>query len=190
MEILHLEGFKQTVYFDTGRLQGYPLCEIDFFHFLIGFSIRDWSIEMWEGLPQTLVTPKNWSKKNGYPQKNCYPKKMIKKKLVTPKILAYFIARGFIILFLEKWRTLFCTGLLMRFKHYVCIYILYIYILYIYILYIYTTQTNPYNIWVCVNIWYHRFQWITVFFLLKSLFVDDGMIFRFPWTWGVQNHHT
>ena len=34
-------GFKQTFYFDTGRLQGYPLCEIDFFHFLIAFSIRD-----------------------------------------------------------------------------------------------------------------------------------------------------
>ena len=31
MEILYLGGFKQTVYFDTGRLQGYPLCEIDFF---------------------------------------------------------------------------------------------------------------------------------------------------------------
>ena len=41
MEILYLGGLKQTVYFDTGRLQGYPLCEIDFFHFLIGFSIRD-----------------------------------------------------------------------------------------------------------------------------------------------------
>ena len=41
MEILYLGGFKQTVYFDTGRLQGYPLCEIDFFLFLIGFSIRD-----------------------------------------------------------------------------------------------------------------------------------------------------
>ena len=60
MEILYLGGFKQTVYFDTGRLQGYPLCEIDFFDFLIGCSIRDWSIEMWEGLPQKLVTPKNW----------------------------------------------------------------------------------------------------------------------------------
>ena len=33
MEILYLGGFKQTVYFDTGRLQGYPLCEIDFFSF-------------------------------------------------------------------------------------------------------------------------------------------------------------
>ena len=31
MEILYLGGFKQTVYFDTGRLQGYPLCEIDSF---------------------------------------------------------------------------------------------------------------------------------------------------------------
>ena len=41
MEILYLGGFKQTDYFDTGRLQGYPLCEIDFFHFLIGSSIRD-----------------------------------------------------------------------------------------------------------------------------------------------------
>ena len=50
---------------------------------------------MWEGLPQKLVTPKSDQKKNGYPQKNCYPKKMIKKKLATPKILAYFIARGF-----------------------------------------------------------------------------------------------
>ena len=28
-----LGGLKQTVYFDTGRLQGYPLCEIDFFIF-------------------------------------------------------------------------------------------------------------------------------------------------------------
>ena len=41
MEILYLGGFKQTIYFDTGRLQGYPLCEIDFFNLLIGFSIRD-----------------------------------------------------------------------------------------------------------------------------------------------------
>ena len=40
------------------------------------------------------------------------------KNLVTPKILAYFIARGGYYQFLEKWRTLFCTGLLMRFKHY------------------------------------------------------------------------
>ena len=31
--LLNLGGFKQTVYFDTGRLQGYPLCEIDFFVF-------------------------------------------------------------------------------------------------------------------------------------------------------------
>ena len=38
--ILYLGVVKQTVYFDTGRLQGYPLCETDFFHFLIGFSIR------------------------------------------------------------------------------------------------------------------------------------------------------
>ena len=73
MEILYLGGFKQTVYFDTGRLQGYPLCEIDFFHFLIGFSIRDWSIEMWEGLPQKLVTPK----KMVTPKKNGYTKKLI-----------------------------------------------------------------------------------------------------------------
>ena len=51
-------GFKQTGYFDTGRLQGYPLCEIFFFHFLIGFSIRDWSIEMWEGLPPKIGYPK------------------------------------------------------------------------------------------------------------------------------------
>ena len=42
------------------------------------------------------------------PQKKCYPKKLIKKKLATPKkikkmatpkMLAYFIARGFIIAF-------------------------------------------------------------------------------------------
>ena len=80
MEILYLGGFKQTVYFDTGRLQGYPLCEIDFFHFLIGSSIRDWSIEMWEGLPQKLVTPKNW-----LPQKIGYPKKLIQKTWLPPK---------------------------------------------------------------------------------------------------------
>ena len=41
MEILYLGGFNQIVYFDTGRLQGHLLCEIDFFHFLIGSSIRD-----------------------------------------------------------------------------------------------------------------------------------------------------
>ena len=76
MEILYLGGLKQTVYFDTGRLQGYPLCEIDFFHFLIGFSIRDWSIEMWEVLPQKLVTPKNW-----------LPPKIDLKKMATPKKL-------------------------------------------------------------------------------------------------------
>ena len=97
MEILYLVGFKQTVYFDTGRLQGYPLCEIDFFHLLIGFSIRDWSIEMWEGLPQKLVTPKIG-----------YPKKLIK-KMVTSTILAYFIARGFIIAF-RKNGVLYCVG--------------------------------------------------------------------------------
>ena len=115
MEILYLGGFKQTVYFDTGRLQGYPLCEIDFFHFLIGSSIRDWSIEMWEVLPQKLVTPKKWlpqkiDKTNGYPKKTCYPQKY-KKKWLPQKIwrtllrgglllhfgkMAYFIAYGFI----------------------------------------------------------------------------------------------
>ena len=128
MEILYLGGFKQTVYFDTGRLQGYPLCEIDFFHFLIGSSIGDWSIGMWEVLPQKLVTPKNWlpqkidlkkwlppkkmlpqkidQKKIGYPKKNVTPPQ--KKKLATPKMLAYFIARGFIIAF---WKNgvLYCV---------------------------------------------------------------------------------
>ena len=38
--------------------------------------------------------------------------------LVTPKILAYFIARGFYCI-LEQWRTLLRTGLLMRFEHYI-----------------------------------------------------------------------
>ena len=33
------------------------------------------------------------------PKKNVYPKKMIKKNMVTPKNLAYCIARGFIIAF-------------------------------------------------------------------------------------------
>ena len=77
------------------------------------------------GYPKKLVTPKNWLpqkidlKKNGYPPKKCYPKKKDqKRKLATPKKLAYFIARGVYYQFLEKWRTLFCTGLLMRFKHY------------------------------------------------------------------------
>ena len=120
MEILYLGGLKQTVYFDTGRLQGYPLCEIDFFHFLIGFSIRDWSIEMWEVLPQKLVTPKNWlppkidlkkmatpkkivtpknwSKKNWLPPKKCYPQKN-KKKWLPQKC----------------WRTLLRGGLLLNF---------------------------------------------------------------------------
>ena len=88
-----LGGFKQTVYFDTGRLQGYPLCEMDFFNLLIAFSIRDWSKI---GYPQNWLPPK----KIGYPQKNGYPKKLIKKN--TPKILAYFIARGVIIEFWEN----------------------------------------------------------------------------------------
>ena len=39
-------------------------------------------------------------------------------KMATPKMLAYFIARGFIYCILEKWRTLLRTGLLMQFKHY------------------------------------------------------------------------
>ena len=39
MEILYLGGFKQTVYFDTGRLQGYPLCEIDFLICWYGFQL-------------------------------------------------------------------------------------------------------------------------------------------------------
>ena len=126
MEILYLGGFKQTVYFDTGRLQGYPLCEIDFFHFLIGSSIRDWSIEMWEVLPQKLVTPKNWFKK-WLPQKNMLPKKNDqKKKLATPKKIkkngypknvGVLYCEGVYYCILEKWRTLLRTGLLMRFKH-------------------------------------------------------------------------
>ena len=65
------------------------------------------------------VYPKNWlPQKIGYPQKIGCPKKLIKKKLATPekllpqkidqnkighpKILAYFIARGFII---EFWKN-------------------------------------------------------------------------------------
>ena len=130
MEILYLGGFKQTVYFDTGRLQGYPLCEIDFFHFLIGFSIRDWSIEMWEGLPQKLVTPKNWlppkkwlpqkndQKKIGYHPKKNTPKNWSKKN-GYPKNFGVLYCEGVYYWILEKWRTLFCTGLLMRFKHYI-----------------------------------------------------------------------
>ena len=137
MEILYLGGLKQTVYFDTGRLQGYPLCEIDFFHFLIGSSIRDWSIEMWEVLPQKLVTPKNWlppkidfkkmatpkknvtpknwSKKIGYPQKNVTPKK---RKKCYPKNVGVLYCGGVYYWILEKWRTLLRTGLLKLFEHY------------------------------------------------------------------------
>ena len=97
MEILYLGGFQRTAYFDTGRLQGYPLCEIDFFNLLIWFLIRDWSIEMWE------VYPKNWlPQKNGYYKKNGYPKNMIKNKMVTLNFFAYFIAMGFII---EFWKS-------------------------------------------------------------------------------------
>ena len=130
MEILYLGGLKQTFYFDTGRLQGYPLCEMEFFHFLIGSSIRDWSIEMWEVLPQKLVTPKNLFKKNGYSPKNCYPKKLIKKKWLLqknvtpknikkngyPKNVGVLYCEGVYYCILEKWCTLLRTGLLMRFK--------------------------------------------------------------------------
>ena len=98
MEILYLGGFKQTVYFDTGRLQGYPLCEIDFFHFLIGFSIRDWSIEMWEGLPQKLVTPKSDQKKMATPKKIVTQKKWSKKNWLPQKF----------------WRTLLRGGLILN----------------------------------------------------------------------------
>ena len=102
MEILYLGGFKQTVYFDTGRLQGYPLWKIDFFHFLIGFSIRDWSIEMWEGFtPKIGYLKKMIKQKMATPQKNVTQKNW-SKKMATPKILAYFIARGFII---EFWKN-------------------------------------------------------------------------------------
>ena len=93
-----------SVYFVTGRLQGYPLCEIDFF-LLIGFQL---------GIDQNLVTPKNWlpqklvTPKIGYPQKKGYPKKW-SNKMVTPKILAYFITRGFIIAF-RKNGVLYCRG--------------------------------------------------------------------------------
>ena len=72
MEILSLGWFKQTVYFDTGRLQGYPLCEIDFLNLLIWFATRDLSKI---GYPKKLVTPKI-----GYPKKLVTPKNM-----VTPK---------------------------------------------------------------------------------------------------------
>ena len=37
IEILYLGGLKQTFYLDAWRLQGYPLCEIDFIYFWIGF---------------------------------------------------------------------------------------------------------------------------------------------------------
>ena len=115
MEILYLGGFKQTVYFDTGRLQGYPLCEIVLFNLLIAFSNRDWSKigypkQNW--LPQKLVTPK----KNGYPQKNWLPQKIDQKKC-PPKNGMLYCERVYYWI-LEKWCTQFCTGLLMRFKHY------------------------------------------------------------------------
>ena len=154
MEILYLGGFKQTVYFDTGRLQGYPLCEIDFFLFLIGFSIIQLEIDQlrcekvyprnW--LPQKIGYPKKlikkkWlppkkmlpkkidQKKNGYPPKKCYPKKMIKQKLATQKKFGVLYCEVVYYWILEKWRTLFCTSLFMRFKHYTHTHIyIYIYI--------------------------------------------------------------
>ena len=45
-------------------------------------------------------------KKIGYPKKTCYPQK--NKKMATPKMLAYFIARGFIFAF---WKNgvLYCV---------------------------------------------------------------------------------
>ena len=46
--------------------------------------------------PKTIVTPKKWFKQMAT-QKKCYPKK--NKKMATPKKMAYFIARGFIIAF-------------------------------------------------------------------------------------------
>ena len=97
MEILYLGGVKQTVYFDTGRLQGYPLCEIDFFHFLIGFSIRNWSIEMWEGLPKKLVTPKKW-----LPQKNWLPQKIDQKRIGYPKKFGVLYCEGGLLVIFGK----------------------------------------------------------------------------------------
>ena len=110
MEILYLGGLKQTVYFDTGRLQGYPLCEIDFFHFVIGFPIRgcekvyrkNW-LPPKNGYPQKIGYPKKLIlKKNGYPQKKCYPKKNDQKKNGDPKKIGELYCEGGLLLIFGK----------------------------------------------------------------------------------------
>ena len=53
------------------------------------------------------MLPQKIDQKNiGYPKKKCYPQKI--QKMATPKMLAYFIARGFIIAF---WKNgvLYCV---------------------------------------------------------------------------------
>ena len=55
-------------------------------------------------------------KKIGYPKKNVTPQKNSKKWL-PQKFWRTLLRGGFIINFWKKWRTLFCMGLLMRFKH-------------------------------------------------------------------------
>ena len=52
------------------------------------------------------MLPQKIDKKNWLPQKKCYPQK--NKKMATPKMLAYFIAGGFII---EFWKNgvLYCV---------------------------------------------------------------------------------
>ena len=79
---------------------------------------------MWEGLPQKLVTPKNWlpqkiDKKKWLPPKKLLPQKIDQKKIGYPKNFGVLYCEGVYYWILEKWRTLLRTGLLMRFKHYI-----------------------------------------------------------------------
>ena len=76
--------------------------------------------------PQKNVTQKNWSKKIGYPKKKCYPKK--NQKNGYPKNVGVLYCEGVYYCILEKWRTLLRTGLLMPFKHYMYVCIIYIYV--------------------------------------------------------------
>ena len=63
------------------------------------------------GYPKKLVTPKNWLpqkidlKRNGYPPKKCYPKK-IDQKNGYPKKFGVLYCEGVYYCILEKWRTL------------------------------------------------------------------------------------
>ena len=52
------------------------------------------------------------------PQKKCYPQKKWSKKNWLPQEFWRTLLRGGLLLIFGKWRTLFCTGLLMQFKHY------------------------------------------------------------------------